>query len=474
MLLQYQQAKTRRGVIDINDVLGKSLYLLEHDHEFADAVRWRFRHVLLDEAQDLNPVQHRIVSVLCQGAGDLFIVGDPAQAIYGFNGADPALLVDVEQRFPGVEIIRLPSNHRCTPQVVEFGRHVLAQSGQPVDVVSTRPDGPSVSMHVAADEQAEAERVASLIAGLDPSQVRHNGVAVLARTNSQLRRIAETLQQHTVPLRQRADAPGTPLAAAVQRATRLGAASVLRAWAHDILDAPEPDDSPTTEAERMLAMAIVDFLREQPQGNGAALRAWLVATDPFGNHRESGVELLTFHAAKGREWPTVIVTGAETSLVPHRSATTIAAAAEEARLLYVAATRATHQLVLTRAERRSGYAWRMSPLVELFEFGPTPVVPPPDELRARRAERTAHERRVAEALIDWRARAARRAAIDPEHLCTIDQLRAIARERPRTAEDLVDVTGLGRMTALALIDEIVAALDDADADAEHVTSTGAG
>jgi DNA helicase-2/ATP-dependent DNA helicase PcrA len=371
-------------------------------------------------------------------------------------------------------VVHLLANHRCTPQVVDFGRHVLAHSGQPADVVSTRPDGPHVSIHVMADEQAEAERVAALASAIDPSHVRHNGVAVLARTHNQLRRLAETLQRHGVPLRRRADAPGTPLAAAVQRATRLGAADVLRAWAHDILDAPEPDDSPTTEAERMLAAIIIEFLREQPHGNGAALRAWLVATDPFGNHRESGVELLTFHAAKGREWPTVVVTGVETGLVPHRSATTLAATAEEARLLYVAATRATHQLVLTRAERRGGYARRMSPLIELFEFGPAAVVPPPDELRLRRAERIAHERHVAEALVEWRTRAARRAAIDPDHLCTIDHLRAIARQRPRTAEDLMDITGLGRMTALALIDEVVAVLDEADTAAGIRDSAGAG
>ena len=227
-LVRYQEEKRRRGVIDINDVLGHTLHLLEHDDEFADALRWRFRHLLVDEAQDLNPVQHRIIDVLRRGADDLYLVGDPAQAIYGFNGADPSLLVDVEDRFPGVEIIRLPSNYRCTPQVVDLGRHVLAHSGQPSDVRSARPDGPPVALHTAADEDAEAQRVAAVVATLDPSQVRHRRVAVLARTNNQLTRLSRTLEQANIPVHRRADAPGTPLASAVQRVIRLGSAGMLR------------------------------------------------------------------------------------------------------------------------------------------------------------------------------------------------------------------------------------------------------
>ena len=116
------------------------------------ALRWRFRHVLVDEAQDLNPLQHRLVDMLRAGRDDLFLVGDPAQAIYGFNGADPALLVDVETRFPGVEMIRLPMNHRCTPQIVQAGLHVLDVSGQPTSLASSRGDGPAV-VDLAADRR---------------------------------------------------------------------------------------------------------------------------------------------------------------------------------------------------------------------------------------------------------------------------------------------------------------------------------
>ena len=144
-----------------------------------------------------------------------------------------------------------------------------------------------------------------------------------------------------VPLRRAALEPGSPLANAVRAVTALPSATRLRGWAHDVLDdAPGDPADPIESAERRLAGAVLEFLRDQPLGDGAALRAWIAATDPFSTPGDTvGVELLTFHGAKGREWHTVVVTGVETGLVPHRSASTVAARAEEARLLHVARRR---------------------------------------------------------------------------------------------------------------------------------------
>ena len=156
----FELLKRKRGIIDFDDVLALVIRDMEYDREFADTLRWRFRHLLVDEAQDLNPLQHRLVDLLRTGRDDLFLVGDPAQAIYGFNGADPALLVDVETRFPGVEVVRLPLNHRCTPQIVRAGVHVLAAASQPNELVSHRGDGAPVEQFVGADEAAEARHAA--------------------------------------------------------------------------------------------------------------------------------------------------------------------------------------------------------------------------------------------------------------------------------------------------------------------------
>ena len=155
---RYRDEKRRRHVIDLDDLLSLTIDAFRDDSDFADAMHWRFRHVLVDEAQDLNPLQHQLVDLFRAGHDDLYLVGDPAQAIYGFNGADPSLLVDVGERFPGIEVVRLAVNHRCTPQVVDAGVHVLGEGGR--DLRSARDDGPRVEVAEHADEQDESAWIA--------------------------------------------------------------------------------------------------------------------------------------------------------------------------------------------------------------------------------------------------------------------------------------------------------------------------
>ena len=488
----YQTLKKRRGVIDFDDVLAHTIRDLRHDNDFADAVRWRFRHLLVDEAQDLNPLQHALVDLLRAGRNDLFLVGDPSQAIYGFNGADPTLLVEVETRFPGIEIIRLPVNHRSTPQIVGAGVHVLTATDQPSPLVSNRGDGPAVDQIIAADEADEAGRTAELLVRCDPNLVRTGEVAVLARTNAQLGPIADALETAGLPIRRNATAQGTPLQAAVRQAAALGSASRLRGWAHDILDAPPPPQSlrrrtsgqrgsrdaqapapdDTVDPERQVAAAVLDFLREQTRGDGATFRAWVATTNPFEDASTDGINLLTFHAAKGREWHTVVVSGVESSLMPHKSATTVAAKAEEGRLLYVAFTRATDRLVVTHASRRGGYARTPSPFIADLDLTAAPPAPPPRRLRTRVDP-------LLGALRTWRDDSARRADILPTQLCSDRDLSSIARERPTTIEQLAEITSFGQITAERLAPQLLELVQASpapgadDAQSARSTITGA-
>ena len=461
----FETLKKRRGVIDFDDVLAHTIRDLRRDDEFADTVRWRFRHVLVDEAQDLNPLQHALVDLLRAGRDDLFLVGDPAQAVYGFNGADPSLLVEVETRFPGIEIIRLPVNHRCTPQIVAAGVHVLTVSDQPSPLVSNRADGRIVEQLVGDDESGEARRVTQFILRCDPNLVRTGEVAVLARTNAQLGTFEDALGRAGIQVRRNAAASGTPLQAAVRQAAALGSASRLRGWAHDILDGPPAPQSlrhrtdgrhDEDEPERRVASSVLEFLREHPLGDGATFRAWVATTNPFDDRSTDGVDLLTFHGAKGREWHTVIAAGVETSLVPHKSASTAAAKAEEARLLYVAFTRATDRLLISHAARRGGYARTISPLVADLDLDEPPAAPPPRRVRARVDP-------LAASLRAWRDESARRADILPTQLCSDRDLAAITRARPTTAEQLAEVTSFGSITAERLAPQIIEVVRAADA-----------
>ena len=307
----------------------------------------------------------------------------------------------------------------------------------------------------ADDEVHEAALVTAFVKSLDPVAVRAGDVGVLARTNRQVEHMSAALTAAGVPIARRQLAPGSPLAAAVATATRLPSAWRLRGWAHDALDAaPEAADEAADDAERQVAGAVLEFLREQPSGDGASLRGWLAATRPFAVD-EQGVEPLTFHAAKGREWPTVVITGAETGSVPHRSATTIAARAEEVRLLHVAITRASERLVITWAARRGGYRRQPSPLITGIDTVEPTAVRPPPELRSRPPVGSGAAARLAA----WRDSAARAAMVLPAEICTDADLVAIAAADPATPDELAAASSLGGLTAARLFPGIRAALD---------------
>ncbi|MGA0878722.1 MAG: UvrD-helicase domain-containing protein, partial [Ilumatobacteraceae bacterium] len=142
VLADITSLKRRRGVIDLDDLLSLSLETLSTDPAFAASTRWRLRHFYIDEAQDLNPLQAALLDAWRDGREDLTLVGDPAQAIFGFNGADPRLLTNLESKFPGIEVVRLSTNYRCTPQIVRAGLVALAHASTPApELVSARPDG---------------------------------------------------------------------------------------------------------------------------------------------------------------------------------------------------------------------------------------------------------------------------------------------------------------------------------------------
>jgi len=450
VMAAYRREKRQRGVVDLDDLLSLTIEALEEDPEFAAATRWRYRHVLVDEAQDLNPLQHRLVDLLRLGVDDLFLVGDPAQAIYGFNGSDPAILRDVSERFPGIEVVRLPVNHRCTPQIVQVGTRALRAVDHDDRIESARPDGELVEIVHHDDEVAEAAWVASSVARLDPTLARTSQVAVLARTHAALGPTCDALVERGVPIRRLVDGPGSPFGPLLAAATRFKDSDLLRRWGHDLRD--QAVDDPTME----MSEAVLSFLREQPTGDGLAFRTWVTTTDPFGR-QEPGVELQTFHAAKGREWHTVHLVGCETSLVPHRSATTLGAKAEEARLLYVALTRATDALTVNWAGRRDGYQRKLTPFLEGFASQAPPLLPPPESLvgmtRSSRAL-------TMERLQEWRDATARAAGILPDAVCTDRTLGLIADHLPASAEELDRLTGLGALTSRRLFDRLHAALHD--------------
>src|SRR6202042_192153 len=159
---RYEAERTRRRLLDFDDLIVACADSLAGDAEFADAVRWRTRHLFVDEMQDVNPAQFRLLTALLSDEPDLFVVGDPNQSVYGFNGADPTLLHRLPEILRGTRVIRLDENHRCTPQIVAVATALLREGnsfgtgGEVVLPRTTRVDGPvpQVVSHATDDDEA--------------------------------------------------------------------------------------------------------------------------------------------------------------------------------------------------------------------------------------------------------------------------------------------------------------------------------
>ena len=451
----YATVKRRRGVVDFDDLLEQCVHLLETDRLWAAGVRWRYRHLFVDEGQDLNPLQHAMLEAIRDDRPDLCIVGDPRQAIFGFNGADPAIMNGVERLYPGVTIVRLRRNYRCSPQVIVAARTVLEHADQTDDSVAVAADGGAVRVVDFASDDDENVGVAQLVREVVGVHQPWRSCAVLARTIVQLRAVGESLTLAGVPINLNGHADnGRALGGALREAYAQRGPVELGAWIERVTA-----EGSTDSVRARVAEAADRYLTLAPD---MPFRAWVELHSPFDDLDEpdpgDAVDLLTFHGAKGREWQRVVVIGAEHGLVPHTSAVTPAQRDEEARLLYVACTRAREELIVTWAARRNERTSKPSALIAAIADAHVDdaIIPPPNPRPPRPTIDPVYA-----ALIDWRRVAARVAQVDPATICSDESLRAVAQARPSTIEALTALTDLGPLAAARIGPKMLAALNRA-------------
>jgi DNA helicase-2/ATP-dependent DNA helicase PcrA len=302
---RYEDEKRRRRVVDFDDLLARYGDALCSDTRFAAAQRWKWQHVFVDELQDVNPLQCRLLLALLADNEDLFVVGDPNQAIYGWNGADPGFLSDFPRRWPEAEVVRLDDNHRSSPQVVAAAAAVLGRQCTN-DMRSSRPDGPLPRLCSFPSEEAEAAGIAAQMQEARSRGLSWDDMAALARTNSQLVAICGALARAGVPFRAVVpnEEPSAP-------------------------DIAGPVEGPAGEQMREVRPAPAVPM----PGDGE-------------------VTVSSFHRAKGLQWRAVWVCGLESGTVPIAYATSAPALAEERRLLYVALSRAERELYCSWARER--------------------------------------------------------------------------------------------------------------------------
>ncbi|MCY4294294.1 MAG: ATP-dependent helicase [Acidimicrobiaceae bacterium] len=401
----YQAAKRKRRVLDFDDVLARATEMMESLPQHAAAQRWLHRHLLVDEFQDINPLQFRLLKSWLGPDSTLLVVGDPDQAIYGWNGADPKLIDSVAEHFPGCAVMHMRTNFRSTPEVLTAASRVLGRAPQP----AVRPPGGDPTITV-CDGAEEAEVLARLIRRRHRPGSRWRRQAVLARTNSQLEPLRQALLQRNIPVVTTGETGllRRPEIAAVRESwtdnARLASCVAdTRQWlqeasgdgggasddghnaAFGIGNGPgSSGHTPATRADTPAARADVkafieafldfaeDHLSLDPDATAGAFLTSLRADDRALG-RGDGVDLTTFHGAKGQEWPIVYLVGLEDGYVPIHHARTAEARAEERRLLHVAVTRAQQELHLLWCDQRHNgdktFLKAPSPWVEAISEG---------------------------------------------------------------------------------------------------------
>ncbi|NJQ00948.1 ATP-dependent DNA helicase UvrD2 [Streptomyces zingiberis] len=371
----YEQLKRERGVIDFEDVLLLTVGVLQERQDVAEEVRRQYQHFVVDEYQDVSPLQQRLLGLWLGERNSLCVVGDPSQTIYSFTGATPDHLLDFRSRHPGATVVRLIRDYRSTPQVVHLANGLLAQaSGRAaehrLELVSQRAAGPEPVFTEYADEPSEAEGTTRRIRELLDAGASAAEIAVLYRINAQSESYEQALADQGIPYQLRGaerffERPEVREAGLLLRgAARAGeatdpslAGADLPGQVRAVLSTRgwtgEPPVGSGAVRDRWESLAALvrlaeDFARARPAATLAdfvtelAERASVQHAPPV-----EGVTLASLHAAKGLEWDAVFLVGLTEGMMPITYAVSEEQIEEERRLLYVGVTRARVHLGLS-------------------------------------------------------------------------------------------------------------------------------
>src|SRR3954454_14800824 len=358
----YEELKRDQGRMDMEDVLLIAAALLSEDERVAAEVRRQYKWFVVDEFQDVSPIQSALLDLWLGGRDELCVVGDPAQTIYSFAGANASYLLDFPKKHARTTSVELVRNYRSTPQVIAAANRLLAgTSSAGVQLRSQQEAGPEVVFAEHADEVAEAEQVAADVLETMQRGTPAREIAVLFRINAQSEGFEEAFAAHGVPYVVRG------AARFFERPEVKQAVALLRGHARSGAGATGSDDDLVAETRDVLAG--MGWTEKAPTGRGnvrdrweslqaivsqaedlragapdAALSDFVAELDRRAAEQHApvaeGVTLATLHAAKGLEWDVVHLAGMQDGTMPIVYADGPAAVEEERRLLYVGMTRA--------------------------------------------------------------------------------------------------------------------------------------
>lgn len=493
----YEEVKRGQGRMDMEDVLLLTAGMLAEDERVAAQVRRQYKWFVVDEFQDVSPIQSALLDLWLGGRDEICVVGDPAQTIYSFAGANADYLTSFPAKHPGATSIELVRNYRSTPQVVAAANTLLASSTtKSVELRAQRPAGPAVTYTPAPDEVAEAQQIATRIQALRDAGRPLAEIAVLFRINAQSEAYEEALADRGIPYVIRGAARFFDRPEVREAVTRLRGAARSGDGGDDLLDLVKATlsgmgwapDAPTGRGQTRDRweswQALVSQAEQFAKTPGATPGAFVDDLDRRAAEQHApvaeGVTLSTFHAAKGLEWDSVFLCGLQDGTLPITYADTPAAIEEERRLLYVGMTRARIDLALSWAQARNpGQAARRKPSRFLDPLLPASARKEPAGAKARKVAncrecgkplRTGAEKKrgrcgdcpasydeaLFERLREWRKE---RAGVDevPAFVIFTDAtLQLIAEHKPQSQQALLRISGVGESKLERYGDDVLA------------------
>jgi DNA helicase-2/ATP-dependent DNA helicase PcrA len=430
---EYEQRKDAEGAIDFEDLLERAIRTLDGDPAALADVRERYRAFTVDEYQDVNLLQQTLLERWLGDREELCVVGDDYQSIYAFTGATPRYLLEVPTRYPRALVVRLETNYRSTPEVLELANRLVPRLGGAEKVLRAADgSGPAPDLRRCGSPEEQAAHVVERVRALHAEGVPLEEMAVLVRTNARTVDFEEAFHEASIPF-QGASLLDRDAARQLLKALRAGgggaAEAVPEAARRQGWEERPPEGLGERELVRQQDLARLVRLAE---AFGGSVSEWI--DDLRARHGPtagSGVHLLTLHRSKGLEWDAVFLPRLEEKELPSRLARRPAEIEEERRLLYVG---------ITRARRWLTVSWSGKPSRFLGELG-IDTGPPAAESRER--VRDADLPEPVRALKRWRLERSRADEV-PAYVVFNDRtLEELVRRAPQTPAELAAVPGVG-------------------------------
>ena len=471
----YERRKTRADRIDFEDMLRLTVELLDERPAAAEEVHARISAVTVDEYQDVNDLQQALLDRWLGGRSDVCVVGDDYQTIYTFTGASPEHLLDFPERYPDATVVRLEQNYRSTPQVLAVANRLSSRMGGfRKELRTVRADGTNPTARAVPTEGAEVDFVVSEVRRLITDGIAPEDVAVLYRINARSEPYEEAFAAAGVPYQVRDGSflrrPGPRAVLAALRRRRSapvthdpgdgGVSGLVRgitdSLGYDADSDPDVDEEATRQADLARFRALAQEFDTAHPASGAD--AFIEELDHRFHVDRSGrgVNLLTYHRAKGLEFVAVFLPRLLDRELPFRSQRSASDPEEERRLLYVGITRArTHLYLSWPAEAKSG----PSPFLAEIGVGASAERgrgTKPRSAAPRIRTTTGGDRSLFDRLKSWRRDRARADGVPPYVVFPDATLEAIATRRPSSRAQLAGVNGVGPIKLERYADDVLA------------------